>query len=253
MAPRPKALAAGKAKAKAVTPTLSPADRNKNKERQDAKNAWNRFNRSLACLEQESEAVKLYQSIGRSQKKEFYNAWQNDPTWEFVKVFKRRVVSNTTTSQTQKTWKSMKFLIKEYGLQGAKRHAEAMKALGSVRKHKTSGILLYPYSEDMEIDMHCDKREVESAAQGTAGALADGGGQQQLLALEDGEGDSEREEVPPEGEGEHHEGEDAEEEDMEVDDEVEESDVPLAPQADMPPVRVEADMATPEEMHQAKP
>ena len=94
------ATKATKATAAAVT-AIVPVDPNRNAERAAAKLEWANFANALARLPPEHDVTKTYAELSRQQKAEFRKKWAVDPEWDFVRMFKRRVVTQLRIDDVQ--------------------------------------------------------------------------------------------------------------------------------------------------------
>lgn len=148
--------------------TPSGMDKNKNFERAADKRAWKGFNRALAARTDEDKA--LYNGMGRELKSKFRAAWENDPTWEFIQIFKRTTFKSEENDTLRKTYKSFEWLKGEIGEQGAKNHIAAMEAAGRTKWLESAGITLYAWSEDIIDLSNSKKQEKEVVSSSTSAA-----------------------------------------------------------------------------------
>lgn len=123
---------------------------------------------------------------GRKLRNKFVNAWNDDPEWQFVEVWKKQSLVEKKQAINENLYKSMEWLERELGAKGAKKHAEAMKAQGRAKKHETAGIWMYEYNEEKTVHMVENKKE--KTAQTKSRTLTAGRQEQEgrVLALEDG-------------------------------------------------------------------
>jgi hypothetical protein len=184
------------AKASFATPkavAVAAVKKDKDEERQHKKNAWSRFYRALKHAD-DGNLVRTYESVqGKALREKFMHAWQQDPSWGFVSLFKCRSVVSTEGVRLEREYKTFSWLCKELGKKGAKKHCAKMKSAKLVRVHKTAGIKTYAFDVERETNItenRLEKRvECKAEVRGSAARTALGQ-QKRQLAIEDGGLDS---------------------------------------------------------------
>ena len=81
---------------------------------------WNRFQRAFEKLAEADQTS--YKELSKSQKAQFRDAWEKDPSWDFVQTFKRRAKINrdqSVSSVLHKTLKQLQSMLGKKKVQSA--------------------------------------------------------------------------------------------------------------------------------------
>ena len=117
-------------------------------DRRDAKTKWKSFNDSLKRTES-SEAIETYGNLSKPLKQKFRQAWERDPTWQFVEQYKSRCIRNVKSNRTSTTYRSATWLKRELGGKGAKKIIALAKKERKTKRDR-AGNWSYEYIEDFE-------------------------------------------------------------------------------------------------------
>lgn len=136
------------------------ADKNRNAARAEDKKKWKKFSYQLKKLGEDSQAVLTYNTLDKSGRTKFQEAWSKDPSWDFVACFKKQTISASSSNSTKESWKSLLQLKRILGRKGAKRHALLMSKQGMVET--VAGVKMYNWSTAEKKTEHIETKEMTS-------------------------------------------------------------------------------------------
>ncbi len=110
---------------------MADEDKNRNRSRKDAKSVWKRFHRALAILPEASDAKQTWETLpSKTLRTRYMNAWNSDPSWGFVEVFKRESMTEVHMAETQMEWLTRAEVQRKFGKAGARQVMVAKKKMG---------------------------------------------------------------------------------------------------------------------------
>ena len=80
---------------------------------------WNQFHRTLQLLPEGHDAHTTWQAVldkkARNLRAQFIASWKEDPSWNFVKIFKKESMHEEDTQTLEFDWLTAKQMVDRYG------------------------------------------------------------------------------------------------------------------------------------------